>query len=122
MQSLSHLLAVSQDFLERIDRLKKDDILPLRDVIRSHNILYHQEESPIISDTEYDILFHALARLEADHNMLDAASPTAQLAILASEQFQKVRHRYPMISLDNTYTVGEVRDFEDRMRRILEKS
>lgn len=109
---LSELQRLSEDYLTRIENLKKSDILTLRDVIREHNRLYHELESPIISDTEYDRLFHALARLEADHDMLDDASPTAKLAILASEQFQKVAHQYPMISLDNTYTLDDVRDFE----------
>ncbi len=117
----SQLLSLSRDFLERSHNLKKSDIIPLREVVREHNRLYHQDEAPIISDTEYDELFHALARLEADHDMLDEGSPTAKLAILASSQFQKVKHIYPMISLDNTYSVDEVRDFEDRMRRIFEK-
>ena len=117
----SELLSLSQDFLKRVNNLKKIDILPLRETIREHNRLYHIDEQPIISDTEYDQLFHALARLEADHDMLDEASPTAKLAILASEQFSKVKHTYPMISLDNTYSVDEVRDFEKRMRNILKE-
>lgn len=116
------LLSTTTHILSRISRLKKDDILPLREIIREHNRLYHIEESPIISDTDYDILFHALARLEADYNMLDENSPTAHLAILTSEQFRKVAHRFPMISLDNTYSAEEVRDFEERMRNILLKN
>ena len=118
----SQLLCISNDFLSRLHLLKKEDILMLREAIREHNRLYHQEESPIISDMEYDQLFHALARLEADFDMMDEDSPTARLAILTSEQFQKVRHIYPMISLDNTYSAGEVRDFEERMRNILRKN
>ena len=116
---LSELLSLSTNYFPRLHNLKKDDVLKLREVVREHNRLYYQEESPIISDTEYDQLFHALARLEADHDMFDEHSPTAQLAIRASEQFQKVKHIYPMISLDNTYSVEEVRDFEQRMRNIL---
>ena len=116
----SQLLSLSTGYLSRLHLLKKDDILTLREVIREHNHLYHILEQPIISDTEYDQLFHTLARLESDHDMLDSDSPTAKLAILASEQFQKVKHIYPMISLDNTYSVEEVRDFEVRMRRILD--
>ena len=115
----SELLLLSTDFLTRKHNLKKSDILILREIVREHNRLYYQDESPIISDTEYDELFHALARLEADHGMFDESSPTARLAILASEQFQKVKHMYPMISLDNTYSVDEVRDFEKRIRNIL---
>ena len=117
----SQLLSLSTDFLSRLHLLKKSDILPLREVIREHNRLYHDLEAPIISDTEYDQLFHALARLEADYDMLDSDSPTARLAILASEQFQKVKHIYPMTSLDNTYTTDEVREFENRIRNILDK-
>lgn len=115
----NELLSLSQDFLKRIHNLKITDILPLRETIRENNRLYYDLESPIISDTEYDELFHALARLESDHNMLDESSPTAKLAILASEQFRKVTHQYPMISLDNTYSSDEVREFEKRMRNVL---
>lgn len=117
----SELLSLTTDFLSRINHLKKDDILLLRDVIRSHNELYHLLEKPIISDTEYDLLFHTLARLEADHGMFDESSPTARLAIIASEQFQKVAHIYPMISLDNTYSLDDVADFEQRMRNVLKE-
>ncbi|MBS9783729.1 NAD-dependent DNA ligase LigA [Candidatus Gracilibacteria bacterium] len=115
------LLQDTTDFLQKIHRLKKDDIFLLRSVIKAHNSLYHEEESPIISDLEYDQLFHALAKLEADHNMLDKDSPTAQLAILTSQQFEKIKHRYPMISLDNTYNTDDIRDFESRMRNILKE-
>ncbi len=118
----SQLLSLSRDYLGRLHNLKKDDILTLRAVVREHNRLYWQSEAPIISDTEYDELFHALARLEADHDMFDESSPTARLAILASEQFQKVKHIYPMISLDNTYSVDEVREWNERMLKILAKS
>lgn len=118
----SELLRISSDFFGRLHLLKKEDILILREVIREHNRLYYQEESPIVSDMEYDQLFHALARLEADFDMMDEDSPTARLAVLTSEQFQKVRHIYPMISLDNTYSADEVRDFEERMRNILRKN
>ncbi len=116
---LSELLSSTRDFLSRSHNLKKSDILPLREVVREHNHLYYQSEAPIISDTEYDQLFHALARLEVDHDMLDESSPTAKLAIMASEQFRKVKHIYSMISLDNTYSIEEVRDFEQRMRNVL---
>lgn len=117
----SELLSLTTDFLTRINNLKKEDIFTLREVIRSHNELYHLLEKPIISDTEYDLLFHTLARLEADHDMLDESSPTARLAVLASEQFQKVEHLYPMISLDNTYSLDDVADFEQRMRNVLKE-
>lgn len=115
------LLEKSNFFLSKISRLKKEDIIPLRVIIREHNRLYHELESPVISDQEYDLLFHTLARLESDNDMLDPDSPTAKLAILTSGQFKKVPHLYPMISLDNTYSPEEVADFEERMKNILIK-
>lgn len=116
----AELLSLSSEYLKRIHLLKADDIFPLREIIREHNRLYYEEDSPIISDVEYDVLFHALARLEADNDMIDVDSPTARLAILVNEQFQKVKHLYPMISLDNTYNVEEVREWNERMLRILD--
>lgn len=117
----SQLFQESIEILGRIHRLKKDDIFLLRSLIREHNSLYYEKESPIISDEEYDALFHALAKLEAKFGMIDENSPTARLAILTGQQFQKVRHRYPMISLDNTYTPDEIRAFEERARNIIQK-
>ena len=58
---ISQLFTVSTGFLSRLHLLKKEDIPLLREVVREHNHLYHIEEQPIISDTEYDRLFHALA-------------------------------------------------------------
>lgn len=116
------LLSTTSELLSRLHLLRETDIPTLREIIRAHNRLYYNDESPIISDTEYDELFHALARLEADHGVFDETSPTAKLAILASEQFQKVAHIYPMISLDNTYSTEEVNEWNERMLRILSKS
>lgn len=113
------LLEQTQSLLLRIHRLKQTDIVLLREVIREHNTLYHRDESPIISDYEYDTLFHALARLESDTGDFSPDSPTSRLRVLLDSQFQKVRHRYPMISLDNTYNIEEIRDFEERMRNKL---
>ncbi len=113
------LLEQTQSLLLRIHRLKQTDIALLREIIREHNTLYHRDESPIISDYEYDTLFHALARLESDTGDFSPDSPTSRLRVLLDSQFQKVRHRYPMISLDNTYNIEEIRDFEERMRNKL---
>lgn len=115
----SELLSQTEYFLSRIDRLKSTDIASLQSLIRAHNHQYYELESPIISDTEYDRLFHALARLEADSGVFDPNSPTAKLAIQVSEQFQKVRHHYPMTSLDNTYNSQEVYEWNERMHRLI---
>lgn len=113
------LLDTTNAFLSRLHLLKREDIPLLRDVIREHNTLYHRDEAPIISDYEYDRFFHTLARLESDTGETDPDSPTSRLRILLDSQFQKVSHLYPMISLDNTYNIEEIRDFENRMRNKL---
>ena len=108
----SELFLQTQSYLSRISKLGKKDISDLRKILVEHNNLYYLQNDPIISDREYDILFHTLARLEADFSDFDPESPTARIAVLASEQFQKVSHRYPMISLDNTYNTDDILEFE----------
>jgi DNA ligase (NAD+) len=119
---LSDLLAISSTYLQRIDALDKNDIHTLRDIVVEHNILYYQRESPIISDTEYDILYRALENLEKKYDMQDVSSPTYRLAISASAQFQKVAHIYPMISLENTYSREDIYEWDTRIQRILASS
>ncbi len=118
----SELFLQTQSYLSRISKLGKKDISDLRKILVEHNNLYYLKNDPIISDREYDILFHALARLEADFSDFDPESPTARIAVLASEQFQKVPHRYPMISLDNTYNTDDILEFEGRIRNVLKTS
>ncbi len=115
----TELLSITNLYLTKLHRLGVEDIDILRSIIKEHNALYYQNESPIITDGEYDILFHALARLESDYKMFDPDSPTARIAVKTSGQFRKVHHFYPMISLDNTYSIEDVLDFEKRMRNIL---
>lgn len=113
------LTSRTENFLSRIHLLKASDIPLLRAVVREHNTLYYRDENPVISDYEYDMLFHALARLETEYGDFDPDSPTARVRVLLANQFEKVRHIYPMISLDNTYNIEEVRDFEQRIRNRL---
>ena len=113
------LISATETFLTRIHLLRESDIPLLRDIVREHNTLYYRDENPLISDYEYDMLFHALARLETEYGDFDPDSPTARVSVLLATQFEKVRHIYPMISLDNTYNIEEVRDFEQRIRNRL---
>ncbi len=112
------LLAESSRLFSQKAILQKDIPL-LRDIVREHNRLYYQQESPVISDEEYDRLFSQLVEAERRYGDFDPESPTSRIAVAPDEQFQKRPHATPMLSLDNTYSIEEIRNFEARIRNIL---
>lgn len=88
--------------------------------IRRHDYAYYVLAHPSISDQEYDRLYRELVDLEAAFPALVTPnSPTQRVAGQPLKQFQPVRHLSPMLSLDNTYSQGEVREFVNRMQRLL---
>jgi len=90
----------------------------LRDAIRHHEERYYVHNSPEISDAEFDALLHELEQLEADHpDLVTADSPTQRVAGRPVEGFPTVEHLVPMLSLDNAYDDGELRAFDERVRR-----
>jgi DNA ligase (NAD+) len=92
----------------------------LRDEIRRHDIAYHREDAPEITDAEYDALKARLAALEAAHpGLVTPESPTQTAGAPPAEGFGKVRHRVPMLSLGNAFTDDEVAEFVARIRRFL---
>lgn len=109
------------DFLSRKDSLTSEDLSFLQNLIREHNTLYYNNETPVISDNEYDELFAILKNLETKLWIQDKDSPTQKIAVLVSNQFQKWTHKSPMISLDNTYNSADIIDFEKRIFNILKK-
>lgn len=118
MQS-SELLARTTALLSKTSSLTESHISELQEVLREHNRLYYAEQSPIISDQEYDRLFQALKTLEEKYGIWDANSPTKRIDVLVSSQFRKARHASQMISLDNTYDENDIANFEGRIRNIL---
>ena len=101
------------DEKQRIEQLRKE--------LHEHNHRYYVENQPTISDQEFDELMHELQRLEALHpEMFDANSPTQRVGSDLNSEFQQVAHRYPMLSLANTYNQQEVADWYDSVRRGLE--
>lgn len=91
----------------------------LRETIRRHDELYYRQAVPEISDREYDALKEELAQLEAELGVTDA-SPTKTVGDDRTEGFRKVRHRLPMLSLDNTYNEEELRAFHARLVKLFE--
>ena len=100
---------------------EKQRIEQLRLELHEHNHRYYVENQPTISDQEFDELMHELQRLEALHpEMYDANSPTQRVGSDLNSEFRQVAHRYPMLSLANTYNQQEVADWYDSVRRGLE--
>lgn len=92
----------------------------LRAAIRRHDRLYFVEHAPEISDVEYDRLMRELRDLEAAHpQLVTLDSPTQRVGERPLEGFVHVRHAVPMLSIDNTYSPGELREFDARVRKLL---
>ncbi|MBI2441400.1 MAG: NAD-dependent DNA ligase LigA [Lentisphaerae bacterium] len=92
----------------------------LRAAIERHNHLYYVANQPEISDREYDRLYHELAELEKQYpQFMTPDSPTQRVGGAPLTAFKSVRHRAPMMSLDNTYSPAELTAFHDRLRRQL---
>lgn len=86
--------------------------------VLEHRRRYYVLDAPIVSDAEYDALERELRRLEAEHpGLADPNSPTQRVGAPPLESFVKARHRSPMLSLDNAYSEGELRDWEARVRK-----
>ncbi|MDY7009810.1 MAG: NAD-dependent DNA ligase LigA [Planctomycetota bacterium] len=92
----------------------------LRDQIRRHDWLYYVEASPEISDRRYDALFDELRKLESGHpELITPDSPTQRVGGKPIEGFARVRHDPPMLSIDNTYNLDELREFDARVAKAL---
>lgn len=97
-----------------------DRIFALRKELHEHNRRYYVENSPTISDREFDILMHELQELEEKHpELADANSPTMRVGSDLQQDFEQVAHRYPMLSLGNTYNREDVANFYERVRQNL---
>ena len=88
--------------------------------IRRHDHAYYVEAKPVISDQEYDRLYHELLDLEKEFpGLATPDSPSHRVGGAPLSEFQSVRHAVPMMSLDNTYSQEEVRDFVKRVQKLL---
>ena len=96
----------------------KERIETLRRTLEYHNFRYYVENNPVISDYEFDLLMRELQDLEQAHPELDDPnSPTHRVGSDLTSEFRTVRHRFPMLSLGNTYSLDELREFIARIER-----
>ncbi len=99
----------------------KKRIEKLTDEINYHNDLYYQKNKTEITDQEFDKLLEELIKLEAEYPALKLpGSPSQRVGGTISKEFENVTHRYPMLSLGNTYSQDELRDFDGRVAKGLD--
>lgn len=98
--------------IERIDRLREE--------LHQHNYNYYVLNAPVISDREFDMLMKELQELESKHpEHFDENSPSMRVGSDINKDFTQVQHKYPMLSLGNTYSEADVKDFYERVRKAL---
>ena len=100
-------------------RTAAQQIAELRREIRRHDRKYYVEAAPEISDLDYDRLLERLKALEAEHpELVTADSPTQRIGDEPVESLAQIEHRLPMLSIENTYGVDELKKFGDRVARL----
>jgi len=95
---------------ERIEKLRRE--------IEEHNRRYYVLNQPVISDFEFDLLLNELEALEKNFpEFMDEGSPSSRVGSDITREFRQYEHRYPMLSLGNTYSYEELREFDTRVRK-----
>ena len=98
---------------KRIDQLSKE--------IEDHNYAYYVEAKPLISDYQFDMLLEELIKLEKENPLLVLPdSPTQRVGGTITKEFNSVKHKYSMLSLGNTYSEQDLRDFDERVQKVIE--
>jgi DNA ligase (NAD+) len=98
----------------------KRKIQELREQINLHAYRYYELDDPLIADSEYDLLFQELLKLEELHpELVTPDSPTQRVGGKPLSEFQTVRHSHPMLSLENAFNEKELFEFEERLKRFL---
>ncbi len=98
-------------------------LVELRETIAQHDFAYFVLDDPVVPDAEYDRLARQLRELETDHpELVTADSPTQRVGIKPISEFSEVRHRVPMLSLDNAFNKDELLEFDRRVQERLKAS
>ena len=109
--------SISKKYLEQsLEDFSLEDLQVFQDVMKFHSEAYYEKESPIISDSDHDVLAKKLAKLE-DMFSVENKLSTRVWSEGKRSTFEKVLHRRPMISLDNTYNAEDLEDFDKRIQK-----
>ena len=100
----------------------KSRIAELTEQIEKHNHNYYVLSKPTVSDYDFDMLLEELIRLEKEFpQFLSSDSPSQRVGGTVTKEFKTVKHKYPMLSLSNSYSREEVQEFENRIRKLIER-
>ena len=100
----------------------KAKIIELSKIIETHNYNYYILAQPTISDYDFDMMLNELIELEKQHpDLILPDSPTQRVGGDLTKEFKTVKHRYPMLSLSNSYNIDEVKDFITRIKKSIEE-
>ncbi len=117
---------INEIIAENMEEGIEERYIYLKKEVERHNKFYYDEDNPIISDPEYDKLMKELQNIEDSYPYLrekysseKEVSPTEKIGGSVSGKFAKVTHRVPMLSLSNTYNISEVKDFNERAKKIV---
>ncbi|HSR24957.1 MAG TPA: NAD-dependent DNA ligase LigA [Candidatus Eisenbacteria bacterium] len=103
---------MTADVAQRLEELRRQ--------VRRHEYLYHVLDQPEITDPQFDAIYRELVDLEAEHpDLVTPDSPTQRVSGEATGQFAKVRHRSPMLSLQNAFEEAEIRAWDKRVRAVV---
>src|SRR5229473_1651620 len=118
-ESLDHMLWEMNRWLDTYVK-PEQELQELRDTLRHHEHLYYVEDSPEVTDAQYDALMNKLKKMEAEHpELVTPDSPSQRVGGKPKDGFVKMPHSRPMLSLDNAYNEGELRAWEQRVRDAL---
>jgi DNA ligase (NAD+) len=113
--------AFLQDATLRLMEKKIDvaDLRMMRDILRFHEYRYYVLANPLITDSEYDILYKALQEIETNNSdLITPDSPTQRVGSSLNGEFETVAHLVPMLSLDNSYDAEDLQNFDRRVREL----
>jgi DNA ligase (NAD+) len=95
----------------------------LRSALEDHNYRYYVLSQPVIGDQEFDLMIKELEKLELENpEFFDPNSPTQRVGSDLNKEFEQVRHQYPMLSLSNSYSEEELRDFDQKIRKLTDQT
>lgn len=104
-----------------MSKIDIDRIIELRELIHSYNTQYYIHSMSVISDYEFDQLLKELEELEIKYpELYDANSPTKRVGGDITKSFETVTHKYPMLSLSNSYSKDDIADFDQRVKKIID--
>jgi DNA ligase (NAD+) len=113
--------------VEILNQMANENILKriaeLRSILEDHNHRYYILSQPVISDHEFDMLLKELEKLETENpEFFDPNSPTQRVGSDLNKEFKQVSHQYPMLSLSNSYSEEELRDFDQKIRKLTDQT